>query len=284
MKYVLLSLLVQYCYLCDAQVSISEGFDEGQDIFIIKTKMATYYYQKKAGGFSSIVDKYGNDWINYTTKPKDVYPESAASTYRGLPNLVHGGDESGTGHPGFNNCTSAVLAHNAIISTSNTGNWEWEWTFSDYGAVLNITKIDPTRTYWFLYEGTIGGKYDPTKNLWGNDIDGLRIDNPDFFKTEGTFAPWKTAFFGNENQNMTFFIQQVEKDDHKDVFGFLGNTKEGLNSPDGMVVFGFGRGKGTQPLMNKKQQFVLGFVPKNIQRKSIQSKINKVSKIIITGT
>lgn len=275
MKFYLLAIFVALTSFSNAQVTISDGQDEGQEVFIIKTKMATYYYQKAAGGFSSIVDKNGNDWINYTSEPKDIYPQSAASTYRGLPNLVHGGNESGTGHPGFTNCTSAVLNQNTIISSSKSGNWEYSWTFSDEGVILDITKIDPTRTYWFLYEGTIGGKYNPKNNLWGNDIDGLRTDNPDFYKTEGTFASWQTVFFGDQDQKMTFFINQVQKDDHDDVFGFLGNSKQGLDSADGMVVFGFGRGKGTKPLMNQKQQFVLGFVPKSINKKSIQKKIIK---------
>lgn len=275
MKLYFFAIFLGLSYFASAQVNISEGIDEGQEVLIITTKIATYYYQKAAGGFSSIVDKYGNDWINYTTDPKDIYPQSAASTYRGLPNLVHGGDESGTGHPGFKNCTSEILNHNTIISTSKSGNWEWEWTFSDSGAVLNITKIDPKRKYWFLYEGTIGGNYDPEINLWGNDVDGLRTDNPDFYKTEGTFASWQTVFFGNQDQKMTFFINQVQKDRQQDVFGFLGNSKNGLDSPNGMVVFGFGRGKGTTPLLNQKQQFVIGFVPKSINKKSIQKKIIK---------
>lgn len=265
--------------LCNAQVSITEGMDEGQEVFIIHTKSATYYYQKEAGGFSSIVDKNGNDWINYTTEPKDIYPASAASTYRGLPNLIHGGEESGTGHPGFNNCTSAILDQNTILSTSKTGNWEYEWRFTDHTAKLSITKVDPTRTYWFLYEGTIGGDYNPENDLWGNNVDGLRADKPDFYKTEGTFASWETVFFGDKDKKNTFFISQLTPDNHDDVFGFLGNTKEGNNASDGMVVFGFGRGKGTKPLMNEKQEFILGFVPKNIQKKNILKKINKLSSI-----
>ncbi len=61
------------------QVSIKEGImDEGQECFVIKTPSATYYYQKAAGGFSSMVDPDGNDWISFKEDKSESYPERAA--------------------------------------------------------------------------------------------------------------------------------------------------------------------------------------------------------------
>lgn len=71
-------------------IKITEDSDEGQACFKIQTPSATYYYQKEAGGFSSIVDKYGTDWIGYRNSGNPPSLASAASDYRGLPNLVDG--------------------------------------------------------------------------------------------------------------------------------------------------------------------------------------------------
>lgn len=51
---------------------------------------------------------------------------------------------------------------------------------------------------------------------------------------------------------------QLEKDKLLDIYGFLGNTEAGLESKDGMSVFGFGRGKETNPLLDKPQKFLFG--------------------------
>ena len=49
-----------------SQVDVTDNIpDEGQDSFLISTENADYYYQKQGGGFSSIIDTNGNDWINY---------------------------------------------------------------------------------------------------------------------------------------------------------------------------------------------------------------------------
>ncbi|SOE20921.1 hypothetical protein SAMN06298216_1396 [Spirosomataceae bacterium TFI 002] len=258
-----------------AQVTITESNDEGMRAYKIETQSATYFYQTEAGGFSSIIDTYGNDWINFKTEPKSTFPASAASDYRGLPNLVHGGPQGGLGHPGFSKCTSTIITKNTIRSTSNDGKWEWEWRFFPDHAKLNLIKTDPSRSYWFLYEGTIGGNYEPENDLWGTNVDGLRKDKPDFIKNEGVFENWQTVYFGDKDGKNTFFISQDKADELDDVFGFMGNTLDGNNSLDGMVVFGFGRGKGTTPLLAQKQSFTIGLIDKSITKKSILKKIKR---------
>ena len=39
--------------------------DEGQASYQIQTDEGTYYYQKESGGFSSLLDVDGNDWISH---------------------------------------------------------------------------------------------------------------------------------------------------------------------------------------------------------------------------
>jgi len=45
----------------------------------------------------------------------------------------------------------------------------------------------------------------------------------------------------------------------------MGSTAAGNDAPDGMVVFGFGRGKGAVPLMKaEKAVFRIGFIDRKI--------------------
>src|SRR6185436_17217063 len=39
--------------------------DEGLSAVKIQTSTATYFYQKRAGAFSSILDNDGNDWVGF---------------------------------------------------------------------------------------------------------------------------------------------------------------------------------------------------------------------------
>ena len=65
------------------QVTVADTTDEGQECFRITTPTAVYYYQKEGCGFSSILDRDGNDWVSYD----DDFPNSAQGGYRGIPNL-----------------------------------------------------------------------------------------------------------------------------------------------------------------------------------------------------
>ena len=113
------------------EVSISEGVDSnGVDCFIIATRSATYYYQKQAGGFSSIIDKNGRDWVAYKDSGQPTFPVSAASDFRGLPNLVWKGNDDGVGHPGFDKVSTMILSENQISSISTSGKWGYTWTFT----------------------------------------------------------------------------------------------------------------------------------------------------------
>lgn len=44
------------------------------------------------------------------------------------------------------------------------------------------------------------------------------------------------------------------------MMSYLGNSEEGAGSPDGMTVFGFGRGPDTQPLLTGKHSFLIGIL------------------------
>ena len=248
------------------KVEIEDGImDEGQECFEIKMLNATLYYQKTAGGFSSILDKEGNDWIGFRKDTVQGYPVNAASEYRGLPNLVFGSDDNGAGHPGFNKCQSTLIASNKIKTLSNSGKWEWTWTFHPLYAELAIEKVDGDHPYWFLYEGVPGGKFRPQYQYWGTDKGGPNRSIPDYFFNNAEYDQWQWVYFGDESVDRVFYVLQRQSDELTDIFSYLGNSEEGVISPDGMVVFGFGRDKGAKPLCKEEgQKFVIGFEEINI--------------------
>ena len=113
-----------------------------------------------------MIDKEGRDWISFKHQPWGEYPASAASAFRGIPNLVFQGDDGGAGHPGHEKCAS-YLEGNKLVSESRSGRWKWSWEFFDSYAVLEVLKADPDQAYWFLYEGTPGGAYTPDSYYFG---------------------------------------------------------------------------------------------------------------------
>ena len=240
-------------------VEISSTEHLGREHWQVKTEAATYLFDPIAGGFSSIFDQAGNDWVAYNDPASADYPAGAAFAYRGLPNLVHGGDDSGAGHPGFNRCESEVIGDHRIRSRSLSGKWEWIWTFADDHARLSVTRADPSRKYWFLYEGPVGGAYEPDDTVWGSNRAGPRRDHPDFYKNATLFESYRWLYFGSERSDQTFWIAQLKPDDLVDLYSQLGNTTAGVDSPDGMVVAGFGRGPNTEPLLSGPQEFLIGF-------------------------
>jgi hypothetical protein len=243
-----------------SEVRILEAEDEGQPAFRIETPGATYLYQGDAGGFSSILDRNGNDWVDFHANPAPTYPAAAADAYRGLPNLVFGGDNDGVGHPGFTQCTSVRLDESRIRSTSLDGQWQWTWTFFDYYAELEIQRVDPTRAYWFLYEGPPAGRWDPAAAFWYTDLGDMSTDSlPDYSTGTSRLDQFRWAAFGQSYYDQIFYVAQRRVDELPDLGGYLGSTPAGLQAPDGMVVFGFGRGAAANPQLRKPERFVIGF-------------------------
>ena len=240
-------------------IHIVEGTHESRPHYIVHTEKVTYYFDKAGGGFSRIIDKYGNDWVNFKMEPWDQYPASAASAFRGLPNLVFKSDtDSGAGHPGHDRCVSKSISSNIIHTKTESGLWEWQWTFFDEHAVLEILKTEENMPYWFLYEGTPGGTYAPKASSYGTSSGGYTKEVPDFYQGNVHYGKFDWAYFTQKDCDTTFFLAQITPDDHVDMMSYLGDTDKGAFSDNGMVVFGFGRGENTEPLLNTKNTFVVG--------------------------
>ena len=257
-------------------IDITEDIFAGVPHFIIKTKQATYYLDKEGGGLSRMIDEYGNDWIGFKREPWNMYPESAASSLRGLPNLVFGSEDGGAGHPGHKKCYSFLIDEKTILTISKSGKWQWRWKFDEDYATITIEKVDHERKYWFLYEGPIAGEFKPELQFWGTNLGGPRRDINDFYKGDKIFANWHWAYFGDERVKQILFIAMEKPDRSIDAIGFLGNSTKGIASEDGMVVFGYGHRGDDQPqLSDPNNTFYFGFLKRKVKNKNGHATIAK---------
>lgn len=152
---------------------------QGEDCFRITTQNAIYYYSKAGAAFSSIVDADGRDWISY--RPSG----GSAGSYRGIPNMAFPG---GCFHPGATDCTTRLLSRGPVKvhlhSRSTDGKSACSWHIYPRHATLVVHSNG--KPYWFLYEGTPGGKIDldsdvcirsngevtPAGTRWTKDVPG----------------------------------------------------------------------------------------------------------------
>lgn len=248
-----------------SSIKITETTEQGIPSLKIETSSATYIYDKAGGGFISMFDKNGKDWISFKTADFPP-PGNAASRYRGIPNLGIGGDDDDAGHPGFDKCITKVVAPNVIETTTKTGNWKFRWAFYDNHAKLTMVKTFPELPYWFLYEGTPAGEYDPENMYWGNNIDGKRADFPDLLENTSIYKNMNWVYVGQKSYPRIIYFRQVHPDEKTDLFSYMGNTPGGSKkSPDGMVCFGFGRAHGTKPILQGDNlEFIIGFIDREI--------------------
>lgn len=257
-------------------IEITEDNYAGAPHFIVKTKKATYYLDKEGGGLSRLIDIYGNDWINFKRYPWDIYPESASSSYRGIPNLVFESDDAGVGHPGRKKCYSFLVNENTILTISKSGKWQWRWVFYEHYASISIEKTDHESKYWFLYEGPIAGEFKPEHMYWGTNLGGPRREINDFYKGDKIFANWHWAYFGDDRVKQILFVAMVKPDRQIDALGFLGNSSKGVDSEDGIVVFGFGRLGNSQPqLTDPHNTFYIGFLKRKVKNESVHESVAK---------
>ncbi len=267
-----------------ANISIVTETYQDRPHFKIETKSATYYYDKEGGGFSSVIDINGIDWVNYNGDPNAKAPSGASGGFRGIPNLVFRLEDGGAGHPGFDKCISEIVDDHTIRTYSKSGKWEWHWKFFDDYARLTIDKADPDRAYWFLYEGPVAGSFNPNQKYWGTNLGGPRNEMPSLNHGEYILDNWQWAYFGDNETERIFFVAQDKTDNLIDHFAYMGDTSDGIKAPDGMVVFGFGRDKGAIPLLTQSEMsFRIGFLSKKITsnenhewvKEKIESMINR---------
>lgn len=245
------------------QVAESGRLYESARHMVARAAGAEWWYDEAGGGFSRIVDRDGRDWIGFRREPWNVTPASAASSYRGLPNLVFGGPRSGAGHPGFAHCESRADGQ-GIRTETRDGEWAWRWSFPASHATLRIEKKGPER-YWFLYEGVPGGRYAPGRWYWGHSGAGPLREMPDFLAGERALGEWEWAYFGSDDTPRVFWVATGDGGPVTASFAVMGDRRPGLEAPDGMTVFGFGRAREARPLLERAPAvFLCGFYERRI--------------------
>ena len=258
-------------------VKISETVTQGIPSLKIETPSATYLYDKAGGGFISMIDKDGKDWISFKNVESTPPTNNAASKYRGIPNLGIGGADEDAGHPGFNVCETRIVAPNVIETTTKTGNWKFRWSFYDKYAKFTMVKTFPGVPYWFLYEGTPAGKYDPERMYWGNNLDGRMKDFPDLLANTGTYNNWNWVYSGQKDYPRVLILKQLQPDENTDLFSYMGSQAgDARKTPDGMVCFGFGRAHHTKPVLNEvNREFIIGFMDSEVKDVNDHQKVSE---------
>jgi hypothetical protein len=242
-------------------VTIDDRQYQQREHFVIETSRATYWLDKRSGGMSRLIDRDGNDWIAFKKEPWDQYPASAAAAFRGLPNLLFGGEESGFGHPGWDRGSSRRIDQRTILSTSESGRWRLRWSFAADFVDLRVETDDPMRRFWFLYEGPLLGRWAPHQQYFATDTMQPVMQPHDYSAGDRVYDRFRWAYMGDNKTPRVLALVHQTPDESIDTFAHLGNTDQGLQSPDGMVVFGFGRGKkGIEPLLQGHQSFRIGLL------------------------
>ncbi|MTB50230.1 hypothetical protein [Lewinella sp. W8] len=249
------------------KVRIEETVLYGVAHYKITTPKATYFLDRLAGGFSSIIDEDGWDWVAYRPARNKTVPGSAGNAFRGLPNMVFlPGRDEGAGHPGFSATQSVKkVAKNRIRCVSNSGKFVWEFTFWDTYLRMELLKTDPKLPHWILYEGPVGGTYHPAEAYWGT-ADSISYQTPNLMEGGPRLLNESWCYFGDKNTPRVFFAVQQQADDHPDLLAYMGAEAAGLKSSDGMIVFGFGRDGNTRPQITAPNTYYFGFYPHNLHR------------------
>lgn len=229
------------------RVRVSESALHG-DIacYKVETTTATYLYGKRGAGFASILDRDGNDWISYRPGGQ------ARGEYRGLPkcgqptkffHCGYGYGQYPTANPFESRVTIQEPAHARIESETKDGASACTWDFYPDHADFKLLRISQP-TYWFLYEGTPGGKLDAAEDF---------VIHPDGRKTRldepwSEVVPWVCFGAKETPRGLVLVNHQAPEPGAIDSYVSWPFREEKDGSFQDMTVFGFGR-KGYKELI-----------------------------------
>ncbi len=228
-------------------VRVSEVTIHGDmDCFQVETPTATYVYGKRGAGFASIIDKDGRDWVSYRPGGQ------ARGEYRGLPkcgqptkffHCGYGYGQYQTDNPFSSRVTVREAGHARIESETRDGKSACRWDFYPDHATLTLLRID-LPTFWFLYEGTPGGKLDAEKDfVIRPDGQKITLDRPGRRSSPGS------ALARPRRPSASSCVNHQEPEPGEmDSYVSWPFMKENDGSFQDMTVFGFGR-KGHKELV-----------------------------------
>jgi hypothetical protein len=232
---------------------------QGLDCVKIETPSATYYYDKKGAGFASLLDRQGLDWLSF--RPTGGF----AGNFRGIPNLgpcCHPGNPDSHDGPAMSTTTTQMSAtHVRLRSTGNGGMLDVTWDIFPGHATLTVTKM-ANQGYWFLYEGTPGGRLD-AHDFWSAS-DGVRLSAISG-RRDGDIPSPEWAYFADPAAGRALALIHHEDDALHDEYWSGG---EGT-----MTVFGFGRNRLAALITAVPRHFTIGFV-ESLNHESIAAAIN----------
>ncbi len=238
------------------RVTTTDGVqDAGQESIRVETGEGTYFYHKDGGGFSSLDDAQGNDWINHSTAT------GSEGLYRGIPNMVHPND-GGYFHPGPGSIVSDLTAQGPLKTTifSKTPDDLWEVKWEIYAQYAQMTVLKADANYWFLYEGTPGGDLDFDADLV------VRSDGTETTASEswtGAVEPEEWLFFADPNIGRSLYLVHHENDDLVDSYWLMNNL---------MTVLGFGRDANARHLSGS-HHFTMGLTD-NVDHAAVGQQVN----------
>lgn len=206
----------------------------GQESWRIETPAGTWFYHKVGGGFASLFDADGNDWISHC---EDSGPRGQ---YRGLPNLAY--PESML-HPGCEGSESVILEEGpvrvSIRSRAAEGAWEVVWHIFPLHARLEVLAV--AHPYWVLYEGTPGGRIQTSTQIVHRS-DGWTGPMSKRWEKRLPHPGW--AAFADPATDRQFLMLRHEPDGETDLYWPMAES---------MTVFGFGRHDRPKPVSTLKR-------------------------------
>ncbi|MEM7131407.1 MAG: hypothetical protein AAF702_34150 [Chloroflexota bacterium] len=222
--------------------------DVGWQSYRFETVNATYFFHTAGGGFSSLDDLDGNDWIGYSNTT------GSGGKFRGIPNLIFEGvNQTGSFHPGTSGGTTTRLNDGPLKASFQTTEGGWRALWEIYPEYVRMTLQEAAHDYWFLYEGTPGGA----------------LDERDFsVRSDGSVhaynANWTEDISGEE---WIYFADPAIGDKGRALF-FVHHEQDSvvdsyrrMNDGNGtMTVFGFGRDGINTELSETPQQFTFGLI------------------------
>lgn len=225
-------------------VTVTDGvMHEEQESYRIETPAATYLYHKLGAGFAGMIDPDGADWLSY-------HPWGGSDgVYRGIPNLAY--PESNF-HPGNTESTSRIVNAGplkvTIQSETNDGQWACQWDIFPCFARLTVLRVG--HPYWFLYEGTPGGKLDEAGDYL---VRAPGIRSPAAERWEERLPAPRWIYFGTAASNRVLYLGHHNDD---------GETDSYWPMEENMTVFGFGRLGLNSTLEQTPARFTIGFAQK----------------------
>ena len=183
-----------------------------------------YFHTSDGGGFSSIVDRDGNDWLGWSTAT------GTSGDFRGFPNSTK--PPAGYFHPGRPGVTvTTLLSEGPLRVTFETRALDNTWiaVWSMYPTHTEFEMNRASTNYWVLYEGQPGGEFDAGDFIRRSD--GVQVPSSGTFESDIAGDEWMYA--ADPADNRSFFMAHGQDDGSVESYRQLDNK---------MTVLGFGRG------------------------------------------